>query len=506
MKIDRNLLAFGAFLLAAPFAAHAQTTPVTCTNASLTGTHSLTLTGRNVSSSPSVLSNVYLAVGTATFDGAGNVTFNLNSNTNQSASPQTWSGTYNLPTNCLGTLNITTGDTASFTLIPYASDASFSLTGQDATYSLTGTGGLQPTTCNAALLSGAFTFTGNGYALKSGAVTGVNAIAGALQFDGVSAVTGTWSVITNGSSTAFAVTGQYTTSGCSATVTLTDANGLSYTLTLLATGPNPNAADGSTWAAILSSQASLFTATLHSTFTNPGLAVGNAAGSGGITPGALFTIYGVGLSKGTTEPSSPPLPKTLDSATVTINGTEVAPIYYANNEALITSGIINAQMPWDIQPGLVTVTVQNGTTVSNSVAVPVYAAAPGIYYNPLGTTHALAQNYPSYATNSDSSPAPAGSVVIVYFNGGGLVQGQSSLTTGSVTPNGSFPVTSTFSATIATAGVPAPATVTGIALTPTEVGLYQADIVIPPGTPKGDHNLVLTINGKASAAALISTN
>jgi uncharacterized protein (TIGR03437 family) len=140
------------------------------------------------------------------------------------------------------------------------------------------------------------------------------------------------------------------------------------------------------------------------------------------------------------------------------------------------------------------------------VAVPVLAAAPGIYYNPLGTTHALAQNYPSYATNSDSSPAPAGSTIIVYFNGGGLVQGQSSLVTGAATPNASFPVTSAFSATIATAGVPAPATVTGIALTPTEVGLYQADIVIPVGTTKGDHNLVLTINGVASSPAFISTN
>jgi uncharacterized protein (TIGR03437 family) len=506
MKIDRNLLVFGVFLLAAPFAAYAQTTPVTCSNASLTGTHSLTLTGRNVSSSPSVLSNVYLAVGTATFDGVGSVTFNLTTTTNQSAAPQTQSGIYNLPANCLGTLNITSGDTASYTLIPYASNASFSLTGQDATYSLSGTGGLQPTACNAASLSGAFTFTGNGYGLKSGAVTGVNSIAGALQFDGVSAVTGNWSVITNGASTPVAVTGQYTSSGCSATVTLTDANGLSYTLSLLATGANPTLADGSTWAAILSSQASLFTATLHSAFTNPGLAVGNSAGSGGITPGALFTIYGTGLSTGTTEPSNPPLPKTLDSATIMVNGTEVAPIYYANDKALVTSGIINAQMPWDIQPGLVTIVVKNGTAVSNTVAVPVYAAAPGIYYNPLGTTHALAQNYPSYATNSDSSPAPAGSVVIVYFNGGGLVQGQSSLTTGAVTPDASFPVTSTFSATIASAGVPAPATVTGIALTPTEVGLYQADIVIPIGTPKGDHNLVLTINGKASAPALISTN
>jgi uncharacterized protein (TIGR03437 family) len=504
MKIHLNFFALGCCLMAAPFLAQGQTAPVTCTNASLTGTHSLTFTGRNVSSSPSVLSSVYLAVGTATFDGAGNVTFNLTTNTNSTNAPQTQSGTYSLPASCLGTLNITTGDTASYTLIPYAGFASFSLTGQDATYSLTGTRGVEPAGCNAALLSGAFAFTGNGYALSSGTITGVNGIAGQLQFDGVSAVSGSWSVITNGTSTPFTVTGTYTTSGCLATVTVKDANGLSYTLSMLATGANATLADGSSWAAELSSQVSLFTVTLHSTFTNPGQAVGNAAGSGGITPGALFTIYGTGLSTGTTEPGNPPLPKTLDGATVTVNG-EQAPIYYANDKALITSGIINAQMPWDIAPGLATIVVKNGTAASNSVAVQVLAAAPGIYNNPLGTTHALAQNYPSYATNSDSAPAPAGSTVIVYFNGGGLVQGQSSLASGSGAPS-ALPVTSTYSATIGNNGVPEPAQVTFVGLTPSEIGLYQANITIPTGLPKGDHNLILTINGVASSGVLVSTD
>lgn len=504
MNINRNFLAFGLCLVAGPFLAQGQTTPVTCTNANLTGTHSLTITGRNVSSSPSVLSSVYLAVGTATFDGAGNVTFSLTTNTNQSGSTQMQTGTYSLPTNCLGTLSITTGDTASYTLIPYAGFASFSLTGQDATYSLTGTGGVQPAACNAATLSGAFTFTGNGYALSSGAVTGVNGIAGLLQFDGVSAVSGNWSVITNGTSTPFTVTGKYTTAGCLATVTVTDANGLSYTLAMLATGANATLAEGSTWAADISGQVSLFTTTLHSTFTNPGDAVGNAAGSGGVTPGSLFTIYGTGLSTGTTEPTTTPLPKTLDGAVVTVNG-EQAPIYYANDKALITSGIINAQMPWDVQPGLVTIVVKNGTAASNSVAVPVSSAAPGIYLNPLGSTHALAQNFPSYATNSDASPAPAGSTVIVYFNGGGLVQGQSSLVSGVGAPSAN-PVTATYSATIGNNGVPEPAQVTFVGLTPSEIGLYQANVVIPIGLPKGDHNFILTINGQASTGVFISTD
>jgi len=108
----------GFLLLACALAAHAQTSPVTCSAATLSGTRSVVLTGRSLSST-GVFSKSYYGVGTATFDGAGKVTFNLTTDTNQAQSvAQTLSGTYNLPSNCAGTLTITSGNTASFTLIP----------------------------------------------------------------------------------------------------------------------------------------------------------------------------------------------------------------------------------------------------------------------------------------------------------------------------------------------------------------------------------------------------
>jgi uncharacterized protein (TIGR03437 family) len=90
--------------------------------------------------------------------------------------------------------------------------------------------------------------------------------------------------------------------------------------------------------------------------------------------------------------------------------------------------------------------------------------------------------------------------VIVYFNGGGAVQGQSSITTGQATPNGIFPVTASYTATVD--GVAA--TLDFVGLTPGDAGLYQANLVIP-SVPAGDHPMVITIGGVASNSTTIST-
>jgi uncharacterized protein (TIGR03437 family) len=228
--------------------------------------------------------------------------------------------------------------------------------------------------------------------------------------------------------------------------------------------------------------------------TNPGLSVANAAGiSGGTPPGSLFSIYGSGLSTSTAQPGGTTYPTTLGGASVTVNG-ELAPLTYASPTQ------VNAQMPLDITPGVATVVVKVGTTASNSVAATVPATAvPGLFIS--GANRAIVQNYPSYTTNSPSSPAPAGSVIVAYFTGGGPVQGGSILVTGHPVPSQAFPVTETSSATIG--GITA--TIDYAGLTPGFIGLYQANIVVPK-IAAGDHNLVITIGGTASPAALISTS
>lgn len=476
--------------LAASVSIQAQTgTPPTCTNATLSGTHSLNLTGRDVVGT--TFSKINASLGTATFDGAGNVTFNLTVNTAQAqGTAQTLSGTYSLPSNCLGTLNITSGDTASYTLIPYNSGNAFTITGQDATYQFTGSGGPQPIACLTSTLSGAYVFSGNGWAIGSGAIAGVNSISGVSQFDGAGAITGSWAISTNGMSTPDTFTGNYSMSSmCVGNGTVTTGSGVTYNLNFTVT-----TADGANFGVLAGSPGNLFTATAHSTFTNPGLAVGNAAGvSGGTPAGSLFSIYGTGLATTQAQASKLPLPTTLATTGVTVNNEQV-PLTYVNKDQ------INAQLPLDIQPGVATLVVTNGTTVSNSVAVTVPSTAvPGVFI--YGNNHAVAQNYPDYSLNSESNPAKAGNLAIVYFTGGGPVQGGSALETGHATPNSLFPVIENASATIANVN----ATLDYVGLTPGYVGLYQANVVIP-SIAAGDHTLIITIGGVASKGTVISTN
>jgi len=482
--------AFALCVMAAPFLAHAQTSGA-CTNGTLNGTYSLTLTGRAINSTLVIIGE-YQAVGTITFDGVSAVTANLVANTN--ASPgvsQTLTGTYTIPSNCVGTVNFTGGDTASYELIPYNSGKDYVITGADATYQLTGSGAPQPTTCLISILSGNYVFSGNGFPLVSSGLTGVNDIAGLLTFDGNGNITGNWAIATNGTSTPDTFTGHYTiSSGCTGSATVTDPSGVGNTLSFAMTS-----ADGSNFALVGATATNMFTATAHSTMNNPGLQVANAAGiSGGTPPGSLFSIYGSGLATGTAQPTTTTYPTTLGGAMVLVNN-ELAPISYASPTQ------INAEMPLDITGGIATVVVKVGNATSNAVAALAPATAvPGIFVS--GANRAIAQNYPSYTTNSPSAPAPAGSVIIVYFTGGGPVQGGSVLQTGHATPLQAFAVSETVSATFNNT---VPATVEYAGLTPGTIGLYQANIVVPK-IGAGDHNLVITIGGTASPAALVSTN
>lgn len=496
-------VSIAGFFLSAAAALFGQTAPAACNASELAGTYSLTLTGRSVSSS-GALSQAFLAVGTASFNGnglgatTGTATFNMMADTN-SATPaaQTWSGGYVMPS-CMGTLTISSGASAVFTLIPYSSGASFTITGQDAKFVYSGSGTQQRSTCATATYTGAYVFSGNGYALASGAPVGIDTVAGLLEFDGAGGVSGSWSVATNTAATTATVTGHYSVAapGCTASASVTDQNNVAYSFNF-----SISSANLANFAVLGTSSELMFTGAGHSIFAYPALAVEDAAGvAGGIPPGSLFSVYGYGMANGKAQAETVNWPTTLASAQVLVNNVAV-PLYYADNAALGAEGLINAQMPLDVVPGPVTVVVKNGGTASNAVLVNASSIAnPGVFI--LGTNHAAAQNFPGYATNSATAPAKAGSVVIVYFTGGGSVQGANLLTTGHPTPAQTFPLVST-NVNITVGGLPA--AIDYIGLTPTEIGLYQAVIVVP-NLAAGAHNVVITIDGAASNTTVISTN
>jgi uncharacterized protein (TIGR03437 family) len=477
-----------------------ESTTAPCSVSTLKGVYSLVMTGRNISSS-GVLTGSLQSSGSANFDGAGNVTFSLTANTNSMLSlPETLGGTYTIASNCGGTLNITSGNAASFNLIAYNKGQSYAITGSGADqpfdYPLTGSGSIQPVSCTVNSVSGTYAFSGTGNSssvpgfMGSSSISSVSDISGLLQFDGRGNVSGGWSVATSQSPTADTVTGQYSvTSTCLGSATVTDPSGSSWTLNFTVSSAN-----GANFGVDIANLTSEFSASGHSTFTYPGLAVVNGASSvaGGTPPGSIFALYGSDLASGSAQATRVPLPDSLLTTTVTING-EAAPLFY------VSAGQINAQMPWDIQPGIASVVVKSGLESSNTVAVDVPASAvPGIAVQ-YPTNQAVVVN-PNQSENTPAAPGHVGDTVVAYFTGGGPVQAAGPLVTGSASPKGLSPVIGTVQVTV---GGNISPSVPYTGLTPTLVGVYQVNFVIPQ-VSAGDRNLILTINGAASATTTIS--
>lgn len=473
-----------------------ESTTTSCSAAALKGAYSLVLTGRSLSTAGALTAS-FQSIGTANFDGVGSVTFSLTANNIQTLNvPETWSGTYTIGSSCEGEMNITAGDTASFTLIAYNGGRNFTVTGGDATYPLTGSGATQPAGCGASTISGAYAFSGSGNSSSAAAgttsISAVNSISGLLQFDGRGDVSGNWSVATNTGSTPDSVSGQYSvTPACTGTATVTDASGTSWTMSFTMTSAN-----SANFGADIANLTNAFNVSGHSAFTYPGLSVASAASgeAGFVPPGSIFALYGNELVSGSAQAAKVPLPTELLNTTVTVNG-EAAPLFY------VSAGQINAQMPLDIQPGVATVVVNSASSVtSNSVAITVPGTAtPGIFVQ-YPTNQAVVQNQ-DLSVNSPASPAHAGDEVVAYFTGGGPVNPSGPWITGAASPgNGLSPTVETARVTV---GGTASPSVPYAGLTATLVGVYQVNFVIPQ-VAAGQRTVVLTINGVASAGTMIS--
>jgi uncharacterized protein (TIGR03437 family) len=218
-------------------------------------------------------------------------------------------------------------------------------------------------------------------------------------------------------------------------------------------------------------------------------AVVSAAGGTGLAPGGLISIYGTMLAAGNpAQPNALPLPSSLGGVTVSINGMR-APLTY------VSAGQINAQIPYEIPIGSVSLVIDSGALSSMPFACTVAPTSPDLFR--LSGNRALAVN-PDGSLNGPSTPAPVGSYVILYLTGQGTLD--KPVATGAAAPASplSRPIASV-SATIA--GVNAPVAFLGLA--PGFVGVDQVNLQIPP-VPGGDQPLVITIGASASAAVSIT--
>jgi uncharacterized protein (TIGR03437 family) len=206
-----------------------------------------------------------------------------------------------------------------------------------------------------------------------------------------------------------------------------------------------------------------------------------------ITPGSLISIFGADLASSEQPATSIPLPLSLGGASVTFQSGSTsiaAPLLYTlpGDPANNVKSQINLQVPWELAPGTVSVTVTNGTVSSQAASATVGPFSPGVF----------ASNGLAIAENSDGTLAwPAGAVagltthgaaagdtLVVYATGlGALLQpppadGANSLDLLRYTAT--TPV-------VLIGGQPASVSFSG--LSPQFVGVNQLNVVVPNVTP-----------------------
>ena len=457
-----------------------------CSTSMVSGTYFYVLAGTVVSGGQGV---PYAALGELVADGSGNISGKSFGSVNGQPGTYSLSGTYSVQGSCTGTISLTDsqGTTAlTFQIVNNGQGMVVAISNLDevvtgkAYRQTSQSGSIQ---CNNGSLSGSYGYVLAGVAAASGS-TVVYSDSGQVSADGNGNLTSTSVADLGGTVASITGTGTYSvTSTCYGTATITSQAGTgNYVFAI--------AQDGQQILFLETDAGTTVGGTGQPQFTAPQQAVVNGASFQPqmVAPGSLFSIFGTGLSTSTASAQTLPLPTTLGQTQVLVNGTP-APLVYAS------AGQVNAQMPTEVPTGqAVTLTVKNGESTSNTVALNIPPAAPGIFT--IDGTEAIVQN-PNGSVNSSSTPAHPGDVLVAYLTGGGAVN-SGSWSTGVASPSGPASVTASYTLTVGNQA----AQVEYLGLTPGFVGLYQANFTLP-SMAAGTYPIVVTVAGNASNAATV---
>lgn len=214
-----------------------------------------------------------------------------------------------------------------------------------------------------------------------------------------------------------------------------------------------------------------------------------------IAPGAIVAVFGSNLSYATASAVNIPLPTVIGTTSVTFNGV-AAPLWF------VSQGQINAQAPFELGTGAVTVQVKRGATVSQAITVNVANVAPGIFLIP-GTIQGVIVHAADFSLVNSGSPARTGEFLAILCTGLGQVQ--VAVKSGDVSPGltpGDTLARTVFVPTVSLGGVNATVSFSG--LTPGLVGLYQINVVVPAGLQPGNLSLQVMTGGLLSNIATVA--
>ena len=214
-----------------------------------------------------------------------------------------------------------------------------------------------------------------------------------------------------------------------------------------------------------------------------------------IAPGSLVSVFGSKLSQSPASATEVPLPVSLGGATIILGGRQ-APLLFA------TDGQVNAVVPYGIP---INSAQQAVASRASSISVPqpvtLAAAAPGVFTSESKQGIVVDVDSAGVETLVDAAhPARIGHALVIYCTGLGEVDPP--VVTGSPAPK--EPLSRAVNpVTVTIGGIDANVTFAG--LTPTQIGLYQVNVVIPAGiTPGLEVPLVLSAAGQVSVPVTIA--
>jgi len=219
----------------------------------------------------------------------------------------------------------------------------------------------------------------------------------------------------------------------------------------------------------------------------------------GVAPGSLVSIFGTNLATSLAAADTIPLSLSLGGVSVTFNNVP-APMLFVNHDA-VNGDQVNAQLPYEVDPGPAQVVVTRGGTPSAPLNLSVISAAPGIFAVNFGTGQAIAYGNsdgqlaaaPGSVAGLTTHPAQIGDPNTLAILATGLGAVNPPVVTGSAVTDGLVHRT-VVNPTVLVGGVEAQVVFSGAQ--PQFPGVYQLNIIIAPGTPTGDHiPLQLVMNG-----------
>jgi minor extracellular serine protease Vpr len=234
----------------------------------------------------------------------------------------------------------------------------------------------------------------------------------------------------------------------------------------------------------------------------PAITPGGVIGADGtvptapVAPGSYISIYGNFLSDVTDQTTTAKLPLSMDSVSVSFD-VPAAGISAPGHFVFVSAGQINAQVPWELQgqtSAQVKVTIDGNP--GNVVTVPIATYSPQFFEIGPGV---IAARDSAANTITSSNPAKRGTAIALYANGLGPVSNQpTSGDTASLTvlsPTTTVPV-------VMIGGQTAVVAFSG--LTPGLPGLYQINVIVPPGISAGTQPVVLSVGGATAKTVTIA--